>query len=178
MGVLKIIHRERQLWSELGDIENRLNRMAFSWTNDSSAARWLAKSSLDRGMKDVRKLRNPRQLNIMLFRVLSNDWYELLRSQNQELSMDNDEQLNDYTSMVRHAHNDIDTYMRTEIARLPVRQRQAVTLVDIEAMSYVDVSKVLELPVNNVISLLVCARSNLRKALGPELLKMNRSENC
>lgn len=59
--------------------------------------------------------------------------------------------------------------VREAVAALPVGQRQVLTLVDLEGMSYGDCAGVLGLPVGTVMSRLSRARAALRRRLEREL---------
>ena len=55
--------------------------------------------------------------------------------------------------------------VRTAIAKLPIGQRQVITLVDLQEFSYADVAETLEIPTGTVMSRLSRARKNLKQHL-------------
>jgi RNA polymerase sigma-70 factor (ECF subfamily) len=55
--------------------------------------------------------------------------------------------------------------VRAAVAALPAGQRQVITLVDLEGLSYVEVANVLKVPMGTVMSRLCRARRALRKTL-------------
>lgn len=55
--------------------------------------------------------------------------------------------------------------VRAAVARLPVGQRQVLTLVDLEEFGYAEVGKILQIPIGTVMSRLHRARSALREDL-------------
>ncbi len=55
--------------------------------------------------------------------------------------------------------------VRAAIARLPLGQRQVVTLVDLEGCSYAEVGEALAVPIGTVMSRLFRARAALRELL-------------
>jgi RNA polymerase sigma-70 factor (ECF subfamily) len=58
--------------------------------------------------------------------------------------------------------------VRAAIARLPLGQRQVVTLVDLEELSYAEVALALGIPIGTVMSRLCRARATLRDTLTDE----------
>ena len=65
------------------------------------------------------------------------------------------------------AHDRLETVnrVRAAVARLPVGQRQVVTLVDLEEFSYAEVAATLGIPIGTVMSRLCRARLALRDQL-------------
>lgn len=63
--------------------------------------------------------------------------------------------------------------VRRAVSRLPVEQRQVLTLVDLEGFTYAEVAGILEIPVGTVMSRLSRGRSTLHK----RLLAVKREED-
>jgi RNA polymerase sigma-70 factor (ECF subfamily) len=55
--------------------------------------------------------------------------------------------------------------VRKAISRLPMGQRQALTLVDLEGCSYIEVAQILDIPIGTVMSRLSRARATLKAKL-------------
>jgi len=55
--------------------------------------------------------------------------------------------------------------VRNAVAKLPLPQRQVITLIDLEGFTYASVSEVLEIPVGTVMSRLCRGRRALREFL-------------
>jgi len=59
--------------------------------------------------------------------------------------------------------------VRAAVARLPLGQRQVLTLVDLEEFGYAEVAGILDIPVGTVMSRLSRARAALRKLLNQSM---------
>jgi len=59
--------------------------------------------------------------------------------------------------------------VRTAVSRLPIGQRQVLTLVDLEEFGYAEVADILNIPVGTVMSRLSRARSSLKNFLDTEM---------
>jgi len=173
MGVFDFICKNRQFRQALGDSRQRLYRMALAWTRDPALADDLTQEAMTRGLKNAQQLRDPERMNAWMFRILSNCWHEHLRRQKPGVPLDDIELVDSHTPEREQQQQNIVSRVQAEIARLPVGQRQVVTLVDIEGLSYAETAEALEVPVGTVMSRLNRARTNLREALGDM-----RSEVC
>jgi RNA polymerase sigma-70 factor (ECF subfamily) len=61
-----------------------------------------------------------------------------------------------------HCHEiEVVTQVRRAVAQLPMQQRQVISLVDLEELSYCDVAEILGIPIGTVMSRLHRARKNL-----------------
>jgi RNA polymerase sigma-70 factor (ECF subfamily) len=166
VGVLDLLFSNRQLRKALADNRQRLYRMALAWSRDPALADDLTQEALDRALKHAQQLRDTARLDAWLFRILSNCWHEHLRRRRPGVPLDEIQLVEWHTPEREQQRQDIVSRVQAEIARLPVGQRQVVTLVDIEGFSYAETAEVLEVPVGTVMSRLNRARSNLRAALG------------
>ncbi len=173
MGVLDLVCQSRQFRKALGDSRKKLYRMALAWTRDPALADDLVQESMARGLKNAQQLRDHERLNAWMFRILSNCWHEYLRRQKPGTSLDDIELYDSHTPEREQQQQDIVSRVQAEIGRLPIGQRQVVTLVDIEGMSYAETAAVLEVPVGTVMSRLSRARTSLRDAMSDM-----RSEIC
>lgn len=71
----------------------------------------------------------------------------------------------DPTPEQQHAETELVARVRRAVAALPLGQRQVVTLVDLEEMSYSAAAQALDIPVGTVMSRLNRARIALRDLL-------------
>ena len=107
-------------------------------------------------------------MHAWLCSILANCWHDHLRSRKEATDIDDvdecelpeSEQPDD-----DYAQNEIVRRVRQAVALLPTGQREVVTLVDLEEMSYAEVATILDIPIGTVMSRLSRARTTLRDKL-------------
>lgn len=178
MGVFVFNRSKRQLGKALEGCRPRLSRMALAWTRDPEAAKDLVQEVVRRARKGARQPLDPGSLHLHLLRMLSECWYERLWRDHPTIPRDEIVQLDGSDPGDTDWQGGVTGRVQAEIARLPVAQRQVVTLADLECLSYADIAKVLAMPTASVPVHLSHARANLRDALGPEISRHRRSNGC
>jgi RNA polymerase sigma-70 factor (ECF subfamily) len=144
---------------------NRLYRLAFSWCHDAMLADDITQETLSRAMQKLHQLKDESLFDAWLFAILNNQWREYLRKTRPCEDIDELVFADNKTPEYWHSREQQVDNVRDAIAALPLRQRQVITLVDIESMSYLGVSKVLDIPVGTVMSRLSRARKALQGKL-------------
>lgn len=142
-----------------------LRAFARSLCNDPTQADDLAQEALAKALRKSGQLRDPAALNTWLFSILSNCWRDHLRRHRETEDIDNVVLLHEETPEREHDDRQIVDKVRSAIARLPEGQRQVVTLVDLEGFTYMEVARILEIPIGTVMSRLCRAHSALRSRL-------------
>ncbi len=146
----------------------RLYRLAYAWCHDSTLADDLVQEAMTKALTHSSQLRDERAFAGWLIAILNNCWRDHLRRQGDF------EDIEDVQSdLVNPEINPEDACcrgqlvecVRAAIARLPAGQRQVLTLVDLEEMSYAEVAQTLGIPVGTVMSRLSRARAALRNCL-------------
>ena len=147
--------------------EHRLDlyRIAFSWCHQPSLADDLAQEAIEKALKKHRQLRDPKTVKSWLYRILSNCWYDHLRRRRETVDIDDFVLIDPETPDSQHQRNQIVTEVRLAISKLPMGQRQIVTLIDIDGCSYIEVAEILDVPIGTVMSRLHRARKALQKLL-------------
>ena len=162
-------HQER-----LEQIRPRLFRMACSWCHNPVLADDLVQDTLIKGLKNISQLHDLARFDSWLFSIMANCWHDHFR---QHKDMEDIEDLEDFlyatdaTPEDQHAQSQIVTRVRSAIAKLPIGQRQVVSLVDLEEFSYIEVAAILNIPIGTVMSRLCRARQALQillKELEPQ----------
>jgi len=149
----------------------RLYRLAYAWCHDGHLADDLTQETLARAIDRAGQIKDEAAFEGWLFAILNNCWRDYLRRCKDCVDIEDiDEAVfaHDATPERLYASRQASNRVRTAIARLPVGQRQALTLVDIEEYSYAEVAAVLDIPVGTVMSRLARARQALRAVLTEE----------
>ena len=145
-----------------------LYRLAFAWCHDAALSDDLVQETLLRALARRAQLRDPERIRSWLCSILANalrDHYRRLRPNDDFDALA--EELADPgpTPEEAGAQADHSTRVRKAIARLPLGQRQVLTLVDVEGLSYAEVGEALAVPLGTVMSRLCRARQALRTPL-------------
>lgn len=158
---------QRELVEQIKASRVRLYRLAFAWCHDTVLADDLAQEALTRGLSRLEQLREPERLISWLFAILNRCWIDHLRTRREDFD---DEILAELPSDLpgpdSHAERQQTVNrVRAAVAALPLGQRQAVTLVDLEDFSYAEVAEILTIPIGTVMSRLCRARASLKQIL-------------
>jgi RNA polymerase sigma-70 factor, ECF subfamily len=142
-----------------------LYRLAYSWCHDAALADDLVQESLLRSLDRAAQLDDPQRLKGWLCAILANCLKDHFRRARPLEPLDDEMAAQGETPESASASSQLAARVRAEIERLPLGQRQAVTLVDLEGFSYAEVGEILEVPIGTVMSRLCRAREALRGRL-------------
>jgi RNA polymerase sigma-70 factor (ECF subfamily) len=144
-----------------------LHRLAYAWCHDACLADDLAQEAVIKGLKSLHQLKDEAVLEAWLFSILHNCWRDHFRRQHPQADIEEIMELpaDGPTPEQQHAESELAIRVRRAVARLPLGQRQVVTLVDLEALSYTETAAALNIPIGTVMSRLSRARVALREAL-------------
>jgi len=174
MKILNLFGHAKDLQNQLEQIRPRLYRLAYSWCHNASLADDLVQETLIKALKNANQLRDPALLNSWLFSILANCLRDHYR---QYKEMDDIDEIEDYhyahenTPERAHSQSQIIMRVRDAVSKLPLGQRQVLTLVDLEELSYIEVASILDIPIGTVMSRLCRARvamKTLLKELAPQ----------
>lgn len=173
MGVLDLFSRndvsgtlgvsERLAHSRAG-----LYRLALMWCQDPALADDLTQEALAKALQRRSQLRDASKLRAWLCGILLNCWRDHLRARRPTEDIDEiDEQWLAAGDGTEHAVSclQLAARVRAAIARLPLGQREVLSLVDLEECTYAEVAQLLALPIGTVMSRLCRARTALRTML-------------
>jgi len=150
---------------EVQEKRNRLYRLAYSWCHDAALADDLAQEALTKALRKGDQLREPGNLDRWLFRILANCWRDYLRRSREFVNVDDLVLEHDETPERSYGTQETVARIRAAVARLPNGQRQVLTLIDLEGVSYADASQILGIPVGTVMSRISRARGVLKTLL-------------
>lgn len=145
----------------IAERRERLYKVAFAWCFDRHLADDLVQETLTRAMGKRHQLRDPARLDSWLYSILNNCWREHLRRRRPETEIDEErlectgcpERLNQARELAR--------CVLDLVARLPEGQRQVLSLVALEGLSYREVADALDIPIGTVMSRLCRARRSV-----------------
>lgn len=160
-----IFGAKRELQRKLEALRPRLYRLAYSWTHSKELADDLTQETLARAWKNLNQLHDPEGFDKWCFKILINCWRNHLRSRRELADIDDYVLQDRHTPESLHEQQRITEQVKQAIATLPQGQRQTVTLVDLEGLSYNEVAEVLEIPIGTVMSRLCRARKLLAERI-------------
>lgn len=153
------------------DMRPRLLRLAYAWCHDLDLSNDLVQEALTKGLVRNSQLRDLAAMESWLFTILNNCWRDHLRAKREFSDI---AELNEYIydpapgPEKQYASRQTTARVRNAIAALPMAQRQVLTLVDIEELSYAEVARILDVPVGTIMSRLSRARQALKSGLHAE----------
>jgi RNA polymerase sigma-70 factor (ECF subfamily) len=155
----------------LETLRPRLHRLAYAWCHDAALADDLVQDTLAKALTRSDQLRDEQALESWLFSILNNCWRDHLRARRDFVDVSElDEAIysEEPGPEQRYASSQAVQRVRRAIARLPIGQRQVITLVDIEECGYADVARILDVPVGTIMSRLSRARQALKQHLSTD----------
>jgi len=164
-GVFGLIHRVDDIKKRIADERLRLYRMAYFWCYDAVLADDLAQETIARALQKIHQLRDQERLESWLYTILHNCWRTHLRQLRPDRPLDEEVIVcEDCPERINRRQQIIDS-VRAAIARLPLGQKEVITLVDLNGFTYAEVAEVMEIPIGTVMSRLNRGRKALQSAL-------------
>jgi len=169
MTLRSLLCRTTGLQARLEQHRDPLYRVAYAWCHDRALADDLVQETLARACERAHQLREPGRLRSWLFGIMTNCWRDHLRALRPSIDIDalDEDALpgSDDTPELACGRAETAAMVRAAVARLPIGQRQVLTLVDLEDFSYAEVAAILAVPIGTVMSRLCRARLALREQL-------------
>ncbi len=147
-----------------------LYRIAYAWCHDPALADDLVQEALSKAWARRAQLRDAAALKGWLVSIMNHCWMDHLRRRR---DFDDVEDWQDELESAAESpeaccdRDRVIACVRAAVARLPLGQRQVLTLVDLEEFGYAEVAQILAIPVGTVMSRLSRARASLKNLLEP-----------
>jgi len=161
MSYLKLFGKNREFVSKLENIRPRLFRLAYSWCHKRDLADDLVQETLTKAFKSEKQLKNIEQFDGWAFRILVNTWRNYLSRTKVMENIDDYVFTEEHTPETLHEQYQISSFVHSAIDTLSQGQRQVLTLIDLEGMSYAEVSDILDIPIGTVMSRICRSRKSL-----------------
>ncbi|MEJ2308581.1 MAG: sigma-70 family RNA polymerase sigma factor [Gammaproteobacteria bacterium] len=166
MKKLFLSKKQRELRKRICAHRTPMYRVALSWCNEPALADDLVQETTLTALDKIDQLRDEKRLEAWLYRILNNCWLGYLRKNRpttdiDNMVLDNGEQPPEESM----DQQQIRLRVRHAIAQLPMGQRQVLTLVDLQELSYREVSEALDIPIGTVMSRISRARQGLKELL-------------
>jgi RNA polymerase sigma-70 factor (ECF subfamily) len=151
--------------SRIAESRDRLYRVALAWCGDEMLADDLVQETMASGISKQKQLRDENRLFAWLYSILNNTWCSYIRKNKPHEDLD--EQLPSGESGPCNNCEEIEMIgqVRHIVATLPMVERQVISLVDLDELSYCDVAQALDIPIGTVMSRLHRARKHLLERL-------------
>ena len=151
----------RTLKYRVAESRQRLYRVALAWCGDAMLADDLVQETLANGIDRCHQLRDPSRMFSWLYSILNNNWRQHLRTRKPHDELDEGLPSEAGGPLENCRELEIVARVRAAVAGLPADQRQVISLVDLEDLSYCEVAEALNIPIGTVMSRLHRARKNL-----------------
>jgi len=166
MDFFNFLGPTREAKARLEQHRLRLYRIAYAWTHNAALADDLVQETLAKALQKSGQLRDPNAGEAWLYSILANCYRDHFRRSRVTEEIDENTITHESTPEKESSEQQVVLKVREAIARLSEGQRQVVTLVDIQGLSYMEVAQILNVPIGTVMSRLCRARHALKDLLG------------
>lgn len=168
MDFLSLFGRSDGLRQRMEAHRSAMFRLAYMWCHDRALADDLTQDAMAKALVHAAQLREPAKLRSWLYGILANCWRDHLRARRPMDDIDSIEESQlavERTPEHDASRSQLAARVRTAVGRLPIGQREVLSLVDLEECSYAEAALVLGIPIGTVMSRLCRARATLRGSL-------------
>jgi RNA polymerase sigma-70 factor (ECF subfamily) len=165
MNVIERLYGARDLRRRIAERRNRLYKVAYAWCGDGYLSDDLVQDAMARALDKCHQLKDPARLDSWLYSILNNCWREYLRSRRPNVELDEEKLECLHCPEWVNIRDDLANRVQELIDRLPMGQRQVVTLIALEEFTYKEVAEALGIPIGTVMSRLARARQFLCERL-------------
>ena len=171
MNIFKLACRKVVLVRRIELSRPKLYRMAYAWSHDAMLADDLVQETQMLALQKIEQLKDEAAFDGWVYTILNNVWLGYLRksrpSEDIEQIIMSDNNTPEHEMLV----SQVDLMVRSAMTGLPNAQRQVVSLVDLDGLSYSEVASILQVPIGTVMSRLNRARGALGKCIKKKKLE-------
>lgn len=178
MKVIKTIKRwvkptpQTSLFNErLHDNYTNLYRLAYSWAQQKPLAQDLVQETMLKAIEKNYQLKQLDDMTPWLCKIMHNLYMDKLRYDHKWLFVEEteiDNQLASPSSEDSCIEEQTHSKIHLAISQLSAGQREIITLVDLQGLSYQQTSEILDVPIGTIMSRLSRARNQLKQLLKEE----------
>ncbi len=178
MKAIRAVINRRQIAKQFEHSLKRMHCIAMSWGCEPDLARDLVQETFLIALDKHSQLRESSALESWLISILANCHKSYIRKHRNTCSLDDHDELQsiDLPDKLLEQQNTV-ARINYAINRLNDEHRKVLTLVDMEGMSYTEVSRILDIRVGTVMSRLSRARKRMKSYLRDGLLLAEGSDS-
>jgi RNA polymerase sigma-70 factor (ECF subfamily) len=151
----------QEMKRRIAESRDRLFRVALVWCGDRMLADDLTQETMMLGIVNGHQLRDKDRLMPWLYSIMRNNWFRHMRRIKPQIELDEKLPCENGDPFCACQGTEMIDRVRRAVAALPEEQRQVISLVDLEELSYCEVAQILDIPIGTVMSRLNRARKNL-----------------
>ena len=172
MNVFKLACRKAALVKRVERSRSKLYRMALAWCHDPMLADDLVQETLMLALQKIQQLKNDAAFDGWIYAILNNVWLGYLRKSRPSEDIDKIVIADNASPEHEILMQQVDLMVRSAMCCLPNAQRQVVSLIDLDGLSYSEVADILQVPIGTVMSRL----NRARNALGATIIKNRQAQ--
>ena len=158
--------KEGDLGEQIVQLLPRLRRFARSLANNVQDADDLVQLAIERALSRSEQLRPESQLSSWMFGILRNAWIDEARTRGRRTKLFVAPELGENVADPASSSQADTLSVQDAMARLPDDQREVISLVLVEGLSYKEAAEIVGVPVGTVTSRLARGRDSLQRMLG------------
>ena len=158
MNIIKQLCTARAIKNRIADSRLRMYRVAVAWCRDTSLADDLVNESIAIALEKYKQLKDPTRLDSWMYSILNNCWRQYLRNRKQDDDIDSHTLRNTCCPEHVNLYSELAMKVFDLMEALPDGQRQTLSLITLEGLSYREVADSLDVPIGTVMSRLARAR--------------------
>lgn len=165
MNIFKLACRKVALVKRIEGSRTKLYRMAYAWSHDAMLSDDLVQEAQVLALQKIEQLKDEAAFDGWIYTILNNVWLGYLRKSRPCEDIEQVIIVDNITPEDEMLVRQIDFMVRDALSSLSNAQRQVVSLIDLDGLSYSEVANILQVPIGTVMSRLNRARRALGKVI-------------